>query len=187
MLFWVQMECDTSPSGDGRLSNRASHSRTEPDRAQVLDLRPPRQTGNSLPTQAEIEDSRETLAIYAERYGRKGDVADLSVDVFQARGLATTPFAGVVEMVMNPGVVPHPSLIETMERKLGGRDPRISFEDSMMVTSFLLEDDLYESRMRAAHFGFTLALLVDGVPLVSVGRHQDHNEAIDENGDRSGR
>ena len=88
-------------------------------------------------------------------------------------------------MVMKPGVIPHPALVETMKFKLEGRSPRVSLQDCMMTTSFLIEDDLYESRMRAAHFGFTLALLIDGIPLVSVGRYGDPDDADNRSGDHS--
>lgn len=64
-----------------------------------------------------------------------------------------------------------------VESKLVGRDADVYVEDDILKIDFQAENNSNEIRLMAGKFAYALAILIDGVPLVSLGRYRDHSDS----------
>jgi hypothetical protein len=166
----LQMERETpTPSGvDDRLSDNANRSPTSDD--QVRFVRDGVNDRGLSDDHVDWNQTRETREMYRSAYGIPTEILDLSVDDFTSRRLARSVFASVVRIRFDsPDTVLHPNTLAMITEHLAGRVPRARVEGEYLIVSFRVEDESHESCMRAADFGFTLALLLNGLPRVRLG------------------
>jgi len=176
MVFWIQMEGDIPPSGGERLSDQAGHSNAPVERFRYVRLAP--QVASKPHPRALWDAARYSLEVYREHRGTASEIFDLSVDEVSARRLARASFTGIVEIGERPsGLRLHPAVQSAIERRLSGRDPDVRLGAESVKIYFQVQDGTLESRLLAAHFGYTLAMVIDGVPLVSVSRYRNFPDA----------
>lgn len=162
------MEGELPPSGDDeRLTPRASES-VEPDTQRRLYIVRRSETPEQV-DQAR-ERTRETVEIYRRACGTPTELYDLSVGELAARRLARSCWAGVVDLSLTTPV--HPSIVDRVEERLFGRDPEVEVRADELSIYFQMEDGTHPSRIQAAHFGYTLAILLGGLPRISVGQYR---------------
>ncbi|TXK19119.1 hypothetical protein [Homoserinibacter sp. GY 40078] len=168
-MFWLQMEGEPRPpSGDERLSDRADHLTAHGESRGVADddFRPDDVTDWS--------HVREIMRLARERDGVPVTLDDLSVDEFTERRIAKSDFAGVIKIWRRPeGAGFHPGIKREIELALNGRNPDVDVTSDPLTIQMNVADDSFETRWQVEFFGLHLALMLDGLPRVVVGRYRN--------------
>jgi hypothetical protein len=156
------------PSGDKRLSDRASHLTSHGEGRGVAD-------DEFLPD--DLTDwayVRETLHLLLQRDGMPTQLDDLSVDPFTEARLRRSDFSCVIKIWRKPaGAEFHPAIKSAIVQALAGRDPEIYLDDELLTIYMNVADNGHDTHVETEFFGLRLALIIDGLPRVVVGRYRN--------------
>jgi hypothetical protein len=156
------------PSGDERLSDRASHLSPRGEGRRVAD-------NEFLPD--DLTDwayVRETLRLLLERDGMPTQLDDLSVDEFTQARLRRSDFSCIIKIWRKPaGANFHPVIKSAISEALVGRDPEIYLDDELLTIYMNVADNGHGTHVETEFFGLRLALILDGLPRVVVGRYRN--------------
>jgi len=108
------------------------------------------------------------LARFEEAAGFDAARLDLSVDPFTARNLARSGFVGMVRIRFDSNISIHQEVFTRLETYLEGRNPCTRMVDQELRVDFPIASIDDGEKARVAEFGYTLALLIGGIPQVRV-------------------
>lgn len=162
------MERDTPNTPDSNRISSTGADFVETSR-QPISIHPEYITAQ-LDTLIDWNRTRELVELYRRVHGTPDKILDFSVDKFTSRRLRNSMCASVVRIRMEQEInVLHPSLHEAILRSLSGRNPMVYIQEQFLVISFDMEDKENESIIQASDYGFTLAILLGGLPRIRVG------------------
>jgi hypothetical protein len=117
---------------------------------------------------------RETLRLLLERDGMPTQLDDLSVDEFTEARLRNSDYSCVINIWRKPsGAHFHPAIKPVIEVALAGRDPEVYLDDELLTIYLNVADDGFNTKAVTEFFGLRLALILDGLPRVVVGRYRN--------------
>jgi|GEM_PF-6777554 len=120
-------------------------------------------------SEADFKKTLETLEKYLALRGMPVGVPDLSVAGAEMQKLQGSSWGASLTVHFPEDSTVHPGLRDLVERNLAGRDPFVTMDKRSLTADFLLPDESDSSFKVACEFGYSLALLLGGVPLVSIG------------------